>query len=819
MPAAAIVVGVDDDDGGRSGAVALCRKAIAATRTVVVLRPAARRVEDLLAAARGGARARGGEDHDDTRDARGGDDRREESGDRGSQGGSLSVWGLRTSAVASRFYMGRWTVRIDEASVAAEQQGYPADAAARLPGGRPRGAAARVGAIALLLLPGALTVYFAFNSGGAFPLTSATGALVVIAAILAAVALAERPLADFTPAGLLAGGLLAGFALWTLLSAGWSHATGRALAALGYVLLYLLVFLLFAGMGRSVDRVRWMLHGLLLGTGGVALIGLISRLLPAVWPTGPGLENSRLSYPITYWNTFGLLVGLGCILAVHHVGDERERAPVRVAAAAVLPLLAATLLLTLSRGAIAATGVGVLAYVAIARPRGLPGGLLAAGPPTALAVAETYRATLVQIGTPLTPAAISQAQRLAVVLAACAIAAALLRLLALHLDARLDRLVISHRHRKLAALTALVGVPVLLAVAAIGFHGVSWAHRQYNRFVAGTDGVSGAEGGPTQRERLFQVGNDGRLPLWRVALSAYRQDPLRGTGGGTYRLEWERDRREGFDRVYAYSLYAEVLGELGLVGIALLAGALLTILVTISARARGPGRAPWAAGFAVVLAWALHAGVDWDWQTPAVTALVFAIGGLASAAPRDASERPAPRGRVGRRISIPAAWASSGLARGAALVYRPALALVCVGVAVFPAEMALAQTHLQASVEALNADSCPRAETSARGAIARLDTGARPYEVLAMCAARHGDPRAAIAWARGAVARDPGYWEPRYVLALAQGVAGIDPRREARMAQEADPLGQLPQEGVAAFSRGGPRQWEAAARMLPLSFS
>ena len=41
-----------------------------------------------------------------------------------------------------------------------------------------------------------------------------------------------------------------------------------------------------------------------------------------------------------------------------------------------------------------------------------------------------------------------------------------------------------------------------------------------------------------------------------------------------------------------------------------------------------------------------------------------------------------------------------------------------------------------------------------------------------MCAGRRGDPRAAVAWACVAVARDPDYWEPHYVLALTEGVRG-----------------------------------------------
>ena len=51
----------------------------------------------------------------------------------------------------------------------------------------------------------------------------------------------------------------------------------------------------------------------------------------------------------------------------------------RVLAAAPIPALACTVLFTFSRGAIGATVVGVLAYVVLARPRGLLTGILAVG--------------------------------------------------------------------------------------------------------------------------------------------------------------------------------------------------------------------------------------------------------------------------------------------------------------------------------------------------------------------------------------------------------------------------------------------------------
>jgi len=349
---------------------------------------------------------------------------------------------------------------------------------------------------------------------------------------------------------------------------------------------------------------------------------------------------------------------------------------------------------------------------------------------------------------------------------------------------------------------------VLVLVVFFAAHGPSRVHDQYENFLNNTHEAAEPE---SSRGHLLYAGNDGRLSLWHVALDAYRSDPLQGTGAGTYRLQWERHQQAPYDRVYAYSLYAEVLGELGLVGIVLLGVSLLSILVGVAVRARGPGRPVYAAAFALVLAWVVHAGVDIDWQTPAVSIFVFALGGLALARPRGPSV-PAAADRPSHRP-----WADV-LVRASSRWLGPVLALACLVVAVFPARMAIAQARLQAGIDALDAGACVRAQSSAHDAISALDTGSRPYEVLAMCAARRGDTRAAVAWARLAVAHDPNSWEPHYVLTLADGVAGIDPRGQARIAYEDDSLGQLSSLAVSAFYGDGPRGWRLVADRLSFSF-
>src|ERR1700691_2976398 len=146
----------------------------------------------------------------------------------------------------------------------------------------------------------------------------------------------------------------------------WSHAGGRALIEFDRAWMYLLVLLLLGSVRPSTQSLRWLVRGLVLCGCVVCVAGLISRVLPNVWPTAPDVSNQRLSYPVTYWNTLGLLAALGVVLAFHLTCSLAERRSVRVFAAAVLPLLAATRFFTFSRGAIAAGAVGLAIYMLVA---------------------------------------------------------------------------------------------------------------------------------------------------------------------------------------------------------------------------------------------------------------------------------------------------------------------------------------------------------------------------------------------------------------------------------------------------------------------
>ena len=193
---------------------------------------------------------------------------------------------------------------------------------------------------------------------------------------------------------------------------------------------------------------------------------------------------------------------------------------------------------------------------------------------------------------------------------------------------------------------AAAGALVLVLVLALGGYGL--AHRQYDKFVHNNTGVHATQ----TRERLSDVTNNGRLPLWEAAVHIYDTQKLHGTGAGTYQLYYPRYRSEQLYVVDAHSLYLQSLAELGIVGFALILVVVFGILGGLAARIRGPGRGLYAALFAMTLAWAVHQAFDWDWQMPAVTLGVFILAGLGASAPagrQGRAQRPAsPRARSSR---------------------------------------------------------------------------------------------------------------------------------------------------------------------------
>lgn len=643
----------------------------------------------------------------------------------------------------------------------------------------------------LLLLVG-LIVNLGAEEGGFFPEATAAAAVALAAALLLRTALAREPFAGFGRALASAAAPLGLFAIWTLTSALWSDSPGRALVEFNRVLLYLLVLLFFGSYARSLSRTRGLVRALALAATVLCAVAFLSRALPDVFEVPSGFAPSRLGFPLTYWNALGLLAAIGLVLCLSLTSDERGSSPVRVVAAAAIPVLGTTLLLTFSRGAIAVAVLAVAAYVVLAHTRGLITGLLAAAPFTVLAVVRAYEAELLATQNPTSPAAVVQGHELAGVVLLCAAGAAVIRGVLLIVDSQLRHIDVSRGERR-GVLAAGAGILVLSAlVVAVAADLPAQVDRQYREFARGGPTVST---GAATRDRLASASNSSRLEYWRVAREGFEEAGLAGQGAGTFETEWTQRRRDPNNAaVDAHSLYLETAAELGVVGLLLLLTALASILVGLAWSARGPYRAPWVALLCCVGAWMLRAAIDWDWEMPAVSVGVFAAGGIALASRQEDPRPGAP-------------------ARGARVLVGVGVALV----ALVPAGTWIAQRSLDEARIAFDRGDCRQAIRSSREATNLLDVSPEPYELIGYCHARLGADHLAMRMMSNAVRRDPEHWRYWYGLAIVRGFAGLDPRAAADRAVRLNPGTERPRRlAQSVFRTTDPRQWERAARRAPV---
>jgi O-antigen ligase len=394
-----------------------------------------------------------------------------------------------------------------------------------------------------------------------------------------------------------------------------------------------------------------------------------------------------------------------------------------------------------------------------------------------------------------TAAALDTGRETAVLLAALAGGAAAARALLVVADARLSR----WRAPRMAPWPVrgiAVGLVVVLVIAGLAAGGVDRARQGWEDFSqAGVVGGTELPG-----ERLVELGNNGRIEVWDVALrSGFEPRPWTGSGAGTYELLWDRDRPAYRNMIDGHSLYLETLGEMGIVGLALLGTALACLLGGLWWRALADREPAWAALAAVATGWAVHAGVDWDWEMPAVSAWVFCAGGLALSRPAAALAGRRVQGALARPLGILAG-------------------VGCLVLALVPVSILRSQGPLIEAQRALRAGDCAATIDRSVSASSALGVRPEPLELLAWCDVRLGRYELALAAAEGAVRRDPRNWEPRYTQALVRAVAGQDPRSAARAALARNPLHPYAQDAVRRFTAENRRRWRQLAleAKLPL---
>lgn len=413
----------------------------------------------------------------------------------------------------------------------------------------------------------AAIVGFAFFSGGYFP-----GSWGVGAALLAAVALAGvhrgRRISRLERAYLLA---IAAVVTLTAISLSWTESVTLTMLELERTLVYAaLVVTAVILAGRSVELV-WALVG---ATTAVVSWAITEHLL--LDREVDQFQGALLTGSLDYANALAAIGAIGSIAAASCSVSGR-RSWLWASAAQVL---LAAVALSGSRGGAVAWAVGAVVAVLLARARLQLSLLLAYLSLTSAGIGLAARETGVTRADVSTSDVVREARLLFLLICVLAVAAAIAAWLIRRLPETQDR-------RVLAGLAAvIISIAVLLA-------------------------------------GLAQPSLGDRRAYWGVAVEAFSHRPLLGHGPGTYERLW-LERRPALREVRdAHSLYLETFAEQGIVGGLLILSVMMLPLVTAARSPRGVVTSAAAGAYAT---FAVHTGIDWDWELPAVTCAGLVAG-------------------------------------------------------------------------------------------------------------------------------------------------------------------------------------------------
>ena len=567
-------------------------------------------------------------------------------------------------------------------------------------------------------------------------------------------------------------GLLAAFAVWTGLATGWSSSAEQTVIELGRIAAYLGVLVLaIALQGRTT--VRHTVNGLACAFGLVTLLAVLSRLHPQAFPPNQhfqflGPESARkLSYPVGYWNALADFAAMGVPLLLT-VAVAGRRTAGRALAAAILPLSALCIYLTVSRGGVIALAVGIAAFLVLV-PRRLEAlaTLVVSGAGAAILLRATSDRAALTSGL-TTHAAIVQGTQVIWIAVVVCLGVALLQVAISLAAVRLDRPALLAPGRRAIAKAALALALAVVAVTVVARVPGRVEHAWHDFKQPPTGGVLVT--GTTVFARLGAANGNNRYQLWASALHAAEAHPWRGIGPGTFQFWWAQHATTPAVVRNAHSLYFETLGETGIIGLALLGGMLLWFAGIAVRRAfrEPPGPRVWLAGATASLATFLFAAaLEWVWQLAALAAAALILGAAI----------------VAGRGDSPDERAATPERQDAALVRvlpRPVLvlmALAAIGAVLVPLAGQLQIRASQAAVADGDLSNALADSLSAQR-LQPYSSSAHLQEALVLEAA--GDLRPAAAAARVATVDSPTDWSNWLTLAR------IDARRGATRAALAE---------------------------------
>lgn len=536
---------------------------------------------------------------------------------------------------------------------------------------------------------------------------------------------------------LFLGGMTA-FVIWVGLSAFWSVSVPSSVREVERDVVYVALALALAVFGRYLTT-NGLAIGVFAGVSAVAAYALATRLFPTHFAAPDPAFDYRLSVPLGYWNALGAFSALGLILVVGVAAQSTSRA-LRMSAGAAACVVVPTMLFTFSRGAWIAAAVGLLT-MAVLDSRRVALALAAAAVivPAIILVWLGLNSTALTDMDATTAEAAASGQRYAVVVVGLACISAVLVEGAHLACGRLDP---GRRAERLIGVGALVLFVGLFAGALIALGGPKHAvDRGWSAFSGGYKPSS-----TSLTDRFRTVSSNGRVENWRVALVGFRERPALGSGAGTYEQLWYRERRNDLAMRDAHSLYLEVLAEVGPVGLLLLLGTMSVPLVGF-VRSRDVRCVPASAG--VFVAFAFHAGIDWDWEVVGLTTTAIVAGTVGLIDTRSL-ERP---------LVLAVRW-------------RIASAAIALGVLAFAFFSFVGNSDVAASRRALADGEPSTAIVRAKRASRTLRWSIEPWLARGEAQRAYRDLSGARASFERATSMDPGNWRAWQALASASSGAG-----------------------------------------------
>lgn len=148
-----------------------------------------------------------------------------------------------------------------------------------------------------------------------------------------------------------------------------------------------------------------------------------------------------------------------------------------------------------------------------------------------------------------------------------------------------------------------------------------------------------------QSERYASLHAGDRILLWQIAWDNWKQHPVTGTGGDTYRLVYQQEKpAEAGEALHPHSMWMSLLSDTGIVAFLAFAAFSVGLFVVAAQNALRRGRSRHSRAIiagAAAAAYLISSSIDWNWYIPASTLPFFALAAVAAGmTPRRSRNKP-----------------------------------------------------------------------------------------------------------------------------------------------------------------------------------